>query len=74
MYEVIIIGAGPIGLFASFYSALRGLKTLTLESSNSVGGQLTKIYPEKPIYDLPGIKEIINIFHIVKKIRLCLMW
>ena len=58
MYEVIIIGAGPIGLFSTFYSSLRGLKTLTLESSNSIGGQLTKIYPEKPIYDLPGIKEI----------------
>ena len=58
MYDVIIIGAGPIGLFSTFYSSLRGLKTLTLESSNSVGGQLTKIYPEKPIYDLPGIKEI----------------
>lgn len=39
MYEVIIIGAGPIGLFSTFYSSLRGLKTLTLESSNSVGGQ-----------------------------------
>ncbi len=58
MYEVIIIGAGPIGLFASFYAGMRGLKTLTLESSSTYGGQLTKIYPEKPIYDLAGIKEI----------------
>ena len=58
MYDVVIIGAGPIGLFSSFYASLRGLKTLTLESSNTYGGQLTKIYPEKPIYDLPGIKEI----------------
>ena len=58
MYEVIIIGAGPVGLFSSFYSAMRGLKSLTLESSSTYGGQLSKIYPEKPIYDLAGIKEI----------------
>ena len=49
MYELIIIGAGPIGLFSSFYAGMRGLKTLTLESEETYGGQLTKIYPEKPI-------------------------
>lgn len=58
MYEIIIIGAGPIGLFSSFYSSMRGLKGLTLESSSTYGGQLVSIYPEKPIYDLAGIKEI----------------
>ena len=58
MYEVIIIGAGPIGLFSTFYCALRGLKTLTLEKSSSYGGQLANLYPEKPIYDIAGIKEI----------------
>lgn len=58
MYDVIIIGAGPIGLFATFYASLRGLKTITLENSSTYGGQLINIYPEKPIYDLPGIKEI----------------
>lgn len=58
MYDVIIIGAGPIGLFATFYASLRGLKTITLENSSTIGGQLINIYPEKPIYDLPGIKEI----------------
>ena len=42
MYDVVIIGAGPIGLFSSFYASLRGLKTLTLESSSTYGGQLTK--------------------------------
>lgn len=58
MYELIIIGAGPIGLFSSFYAGMRGLKSLTLESEETYGGQLTKIYPEKPIYDIAGIKEI----------------
>lgn len=58
MLDVIIIGAGPIGLFSTFYCALRGLKTLTLESSSTYGGQLISLYPEKPIYDLAGIKEI----------------
>ena len=58
MFDVIIIGAGPVGLFSTFYSSLRGLKTLTLESSNTYGGQLINIYPEKSIYDLAGIREI----------------
>lgn len=58
MYDVIIIGAGPIGIFSTFYSSLRGLKTLTLEKEKIHGGQLTKLYPEKMIYDLAGIKEI----------------
>ena len=58
MYELIIVGAGPIGLFASFYAGMRDIKALTLENSNHYGGQLVDIYPEKPIYDIPGIKEI----------------
>jgi len=58
MYELVIVGAGPIGVFATFYAGMRDIKTLTLESSDHIGGQLTDIYPEKPIYDIPGIKEI----------------
>lgn len=58
MYDVVIIGAGPVGLFSTFYCAMRGLKTLTLEKDETYGGQLTKLYPNKPIYDLAGIKEI----------------
>lgn len=58
MYDVIIIGAGPIGLFSTFYSSLRGLKTLTLENASTYGGQLLNIYPEKMIYDIAGIKEV----------------
>lgn len=58
MYELVIIGAGPIGLFASFYAGMRDINAITLESNNHYGGQLTDIYPEKPIYDIPGIKEI----------------
>ena len=58
MYDVIIIGAGPVGLFSTFYSSLRGLKTLTLENTSNYGGQLISIYPEKNIYDIAGIKEI----------------
>ena len=58
MYELVIVGAGPIGLFASFYAGMRDIKTVTLESNDHHGGQLVDIYPEKPIYDIPGIKEI----------------
>ena len=58
MYELVIVGAGPIGIFASFYAGMRDINSVTLESSDHYGGQLTDIYPEKPIYDIPGIKEI----------------
>lgn len=58
MYELIIVGAGPIGLFAAFYAGMRNLKTLVLEAKSIYGGQPKFLYPQKNIYDLPGIKEI----------------
>lgn len=58
MLDVVIIGAGPIGLFAAFNAGMRNLKGALIEAQSYVGGQLTTIYAEKPIYDIPGIKEI----------------
>ena len=57
-YDLIIIGAGPAGLYAAYLAGLRQLKTLVLEALPSVGGQLTAFYPDKPIYDIPGFAGI----------------
>lgn len=58
MLDLLIIGAGPIGLFAAFNAGLRNFNAALVEAQSYVGGQLTTIYADKPIYDMPGIKEI----------------
>lgn len=57
-YDVIIVGGGPIGLWASYYAGFRGMKSLLLEASDVLGGQAIYLYPEKVITDLPGIPAI----------------
>ncbi len=52
--DVIIIGAGPVGLFAVFELGLLGLKAHVVDILNRAGGQCTELYPEKPIYDIPA--------------------
>lgn len=56
--DVTIIGGGPIGLFGLYCAGLNGLRAQLLERLDQVGGQLTHLYPEKPIYDVGGIPEI----------------
>src|ERR1044072_5086372 len=51
--DVVIIGAGPIGLFAVFELGLLDLKTHLVDILDRPGGQCTELYPEKPIYDIP---------------------
>lgn len=58
MEDIIIIGAGPIGLYSATLSSLHGLKGKIIESLSYVGGQLTTLYPEKQIIDLPGFNSI----------------
>lgn len=58
VYDVIVAGGGPVGLWAAYYSAFRGLKTVVIESTKSLGGQAMYLYPEKVITDLPGIPAI----------------
>lgn len=57
-YDVIIIGAGPVGLYTGYYCGLRKLRTLICDSLDYPGGQLYNLYPEKIIYDLPGYESI----------------
>ena len=53
--DVVIIGAGPCGLFQVFELGLLGLKSHVVDSIRQPGGQCTELYPDKPIYDIPGI-------------------
>ena len=55
--DVIIIGAGPIGLFAIHQLGIKGLKAVVIDNLNKAGGQCIELYPDKPIYDIPAIPE-----------------
>src|SRR6476620_10139290 len=56
--DVLIIGAGPCGLFAAFELGLLDMKTHFVDILDKVGGQCAELYPEKPIYDIPGIPQV----------------
>ncbi|MEX0344449.1 MAG: NAD(P)/FAD-dependent oxidoreductase [Rhizobiaceae bacterium] len=56
--DVVIIGAGPVGLFAVFELGLLDLKCHLIDILDKPGGQCAELYPEKPIYDIPGVPEI----------------
>ena len=58
MNDIIIIGAGPIGLYGGYLASLHSLKGVIIEALEGVGGQLTSLYPEKDIVDLPGFPSI----------------
>lgn len=57
--DILIIGAGPTGLFAVFEAGLLKLKCHLVDSLPQVGGQLSEIYPKKPIYDIPGFPSVL---------------
>ncbi|MCS7142961.1 MAG: NAD(P)/FAD-dependent oxidoreductase [Aigarchaeota archaeon] len=59
IYDIAIIGGGPTGLFASFYAGMRNMKTLLIEAMPELGGQLTFLYPDKFIYDVPGHPKVL---------------
>ena len=52
--DALIIGAGPVGLFAVFELGLLDIKAQLIDILPKVGGQCSELYPEKPIYDIPG--------------------
>jgi thioredoxin reductase (NADPH) len=56
--DILIIGAGPVGLFAVFELGLLDIKAHLVDILDKVGGQCGELYPEKPIYDIPGIPYI----------------
>src|SRR3982750_3954297 len=57
--DLAILGGGPTGLFAAFYAGLRQMSVKIIDSLDILGGQLTTLYPEKYIYDVPGFPRVI---------------
>lgn len=57
--DICIIGAGPVGLFAVFEAGLLKMRCHLVDALPQIGGQLSEIYPKKPIYDIPGFPEVL---------------
>ena len=53
--DILIVGAGPVGLFTVFEAGLLGLNCTLIDNLDKPGGQCAELYPEKPIYDIPGV-------------------
>lgn len=58
--DLAIIGAGPTGLYAAYYAGFRGLSSVILDSLREPGGQVSALYPEKPIYDVAGFPAVLG--------------
>ncbi len=59
VYDVTIVGGGPVGLFGAFYAGLRGMKTKIIEALPQLGGQPMAMYPEKYIFDVGGHQAVL---------------
>ena len=55
--DVVIVGAGPVGLFAVHQLGIKGLKAVVIDNLDKAGGQCIELYPDKPIYDIPAVPE-----------------
>jgi thioredoxin reductase len=58
IFDVAIIGGGPVGQYAAYYAGLRGMKTKVIDSLPELGGQLAALYPEKYIFDVAGYAKV----------------
>lgn len=58
LHDVIVVGAGPVGLFAGFFAAEKGLRTAIVDALPEVGGQLIALYPQKFIFDVAGYPQV----------------
>ncbi len=58
--DLLIIGAGPVGLYGAFYAGFRGLHVTLVDSLPEAGGQVTAMYPEKFIYDVAGFPAVLG--------------
>ncbi len=59
VYDITIIGAGPVGLYGAFYAGLRGARVKVIDALPEVGGALKALYPEKYIYDIAGFPKVL---------------
>src|SRR5215204_4901361 len=59
MTDICVIGAGPVGLFSVFEAGLLKMRCHLIDYLPQIGGQLSEIYPKKPIYDIPGYPSVL---------------
>src|SRR5436305_5141980 len=57
--DITVIGGGPVGLITSFWAGMREASSRIIDSLPEIGGQLTTLYPEKWIYDVPGYPRVL---------------
>ena len=72
IYDVTVIGAGPVGLFAAYYAGLRDLLVKIVDSLPYIGGQVNTLYPKKPVYDVAGCPAIVGedlVKNLVEQVR-----
>lgn len=56
--DILIVGAGPVGLYGAYYAGVRGLTVAVVDSLSQIGGQVTAMYPEKAIYDIAALPSV----------------
>jgi ferredoxin/flavodoxin---NADP+ reductase len=56
--DLVVVGAGPVGLYAAYYAGFRGMRTAVLDSLPEAGGQISAMYPEKMIHDVAGFPQV----------------
>lgn len=56
--DLLVIGAGPVGLYAAYYAGFRGFDTVVCDTLPEIGGQISAMYPEKLIFDVAGFPEV----------------
>lgn len=67
--DILIIGTGPVGLFAIFQAGMLGMSSISVDALESIGGQCVALYPEKPIYDIPS-RANITAFQLIEELAL----
>ena len=60
--DMLIVGAGPVGLYAAYYAGFRGFRTVVCDTLPEIGGQISAMYPEKLIFDDPFVQTMMREF------------
>ena len=73
--DILIIGAGPVGLFTVFEAGLLGLECELVDNLDKIGRQCIELYPDNPIYDIPGVANQTGREHIEALLaQICLLY
>ncbi|MBN9736065.1 MULTISPECIES: NAD(P)/FAD-dependent oxidoreductase [unclassified Pseudonocardia] len=56
--DLVVVGAGPAGLYATYYAGFRGLSVVVVDALDQLGGQMSVLYPEKPVFDVAGFPRV----------------